>query len=125
MENLNKKNYFTEEWKTKYPKASEAFCSWIDQYKKDIDWDSLFNGAYIDEAFLGYRCIKFHELPLEMQYGILSKFVNVSCGFGCWLSSPPTDWDKLFENLNFYFGILECKLTGVHPNDKEDDTDRV
>jgi hypothetical protein len=52
----------------KYPLATQAFCDWVDKYKVEIDWLSLFDNDWPVE-------VKFHHLPIEMQIGILSRFI--------------------------------------------------
>ena len=56
------------------------FHAWIDAYKKAVDWEKIF----ISPSIYGYNkrfnlkmpeTIKFHDLPYEMQFGILLKFV--------------------------------------------------
>lgn len=41
MENLNKENFWDELYK-KYPKGMKVFCDWIDEYKKQNNWDEFF-----------------------------------------------------------------------------------
>lgn len=68
-ENLNLNNFWNP-LKEKYPFAVFEFCSWIDQYKRRVDWGTLFNGTF------GLTTPKFHDIPLEMQIGILLKFLD-------------------------------------------------
>lgn len=64
-------NQATQEW----PLAMERFQAWIDQYQKLVRWPRLFINR---QKCRGVQCkpdfIKFHELPLEMQVGILFTF---------------------------------------------------
>ena len=65
IRNLNKQNFWKEIEKT-YPKAFKSFGLFIDAYKKEICWHQLFN-----------QCewgIKFHDVPVEMQLGIMLRF---------------------------------------------------
>lgn len=62
MMNLNKEKFWTPLME-KYPEAVEHFCKWIDEYKKEIGWDSIFKEG-----------VKFHDLPYDMQNGILARF---------------------------------------------------
>lgn len=57
------KENFWDEIKLKYPEAFEHFSNWIDEYKKEIGWDKLFQDG-----------VKFHDLPFEMQNGIIARF---------------------------------------------------
>lgn len=54
---------FFNEQKKYYPKAMEHFCNWIDEYKKSVDWISIFGPD-----------VKFHHLPIDMQNGILNRY---------------------------------------------------
>lgn len=72
MENLNKENFFNE-MKILYPDAMDHFCKWIDKYKKENDWDNLFNEGYHVGMHMAH-VPKFHELPLAMQFGIITQY---------------------------------------------------
>jgi mRNA-degrading endonuclease HigB of HigAB toxin-antitoxin module len=84
-ENLTKENFFNEAME-KYPKATKLFCEWIDEYKKAVGWQKLFNRAFnqsnIKRAGNGeiystdFSTPKFHDLPYEMQQGIWIRFAN-------------------------------------------------
>jgi hypothetical protein len=84
MENLNKENFW-DDIKERYPQAVELFCNWIDKYKEEVGWDRLFaNGQYFMEPERngGHRIdTKFHDLPFEMQNGILARF-DIECFHG-------------------------------------------
>lgn len=71
MENLTKENFFNELME-KFPEAMAEFCAWIDQYKIDNDWETLFNpqGTLRDD-----QKTKFHHLPLAMQIGISVQYL--------------------------------------------------
>jgi hypothetical protein len=62
LHNLTKENFFNA-LRTKCPEAVDEFCKWIDEYKKDNNWVKLFGPD-----------IKFHDLPFEMQQGIIARF---------------------------------------------------
>lgn len=62
MENLNKENFWNGMY-YHYPKATKEFCDWIDKYKEQNNWDKLFADG-----------IKFHHIPIEMQFGILVEY---------------------------------------------------
>lgn len=62
MENLNKENFWNELHK-QCPEAVDHFCNWIDDFKKANDWDSLFDPE-----------LKFHDLPFDMQNGIIARY---------------------------------------------------
>jgi hypothetical protein len=62
MENLNKENFWNE-LRELYPEAVDHFCKWIDEYKKEVKWLDLFADG-----------IKFHDIPFDMQNGIIARF---------------------------------------------------
>lgn len=77
-QNLNKDNFwnFVEECA---PYTFHRFSEWIDRYKesefvlsngKKINWDGLFgnNTPTVDK-------IKFHDVPFEMQLGVITHFL--------------------------------------------------
>lgn len=68
IQNLNKENFFTESLQTICPKRMDHFCKWIDEYKKENDWDNLFGGGIV-------KAPKFHDLPFEMQNGIIARYM--------------------------------------------------
>lgn len=61
--NLNKKNFWND-LMIKYPETTKKFCEFIDEFKKDFEWDKIFK-----------KDIKFHDIPLELQIGILKRFI--------------------------------------------------
>ena len=73
--NLNKTNFFTEDLRARYPVAMKTFAEWIDQYKIAMEWNVIFNDQ---EDYTGTPggAPKFHDLPFEMQVGILVRFID-------------------------------------------------
>lgn len=77
--NLNKENFWNEVYK-KYPKGVQVFCDWIDNYKKQNDWNKLFRAEVSvsqPKSFVHVRtdAPKFHDLPRAMQIGIMIEFI--------------------------------------------------
>lgn len=69
---------FWNRMEQKFPKAVEKFDSWSREYKKAVDWDTLFNECYIavnGENLVKKPAPKFHELPLAMQMGIWLEYL--------------------------------------------------
>lgn len=97
MQNLNKSNYF-DKLKEKYPKAVELFCSWVDTYKTSVHWNTLFNadGRFIHKDEDKPVAPKFHDLPYELQYGIILRFF---AQFGRLILLPPPEAGEWFETL--------------------------
>ena len=77
MENLNKENFWNE-MHEKYPNSMDAFCKWIDNYKKIVNWNVLFNSdsEWQDANGRNAPAPKFHDLPLAMQVGIWNQFMQ-------------------------------------------------
>jgi hypothetical protein len=69
MKSLTKENFWNE-LAEYHPSAMDAFCKWIDEYKKRVDWSHLFYTPHTPQN----RDIKFHDLPIEMQVGIFFQF---------------------------------------------------
>jgi len=70
MDNLLSKEEFWDSLKAQYPVEMDTFLKWIDRYKSINDWNDLF--ALGDEQ----RTPKYHELPIALQIGIFSQFMN-------------------------------------------------
>jgi len=62
MDNLGKENFWNE-MKDKYPYSVDVFCKWIDGYKNKVGWANIFGPK-----------VKFHDIPYEMQMGIMNRF---------------------------------------------------
>jgi len=62
-ESLTKENLWNDLYKA-YPKGTQVFCDWIDEYKKAANWGEVL-GSHI----------KFHDLPHAMQMGIWILFL--------------------------------------------------
>lgn len=74
-ENLTKENFWNE-MQEKYPQSMAVFCVWIDEYKKENNWNDLFGNDQITQRKEYWADIKFHHLPIAMQYGIWQQFVE-------------------------------------------------
>lgn len=61
-EPITRENFFNQFEET-HPKGLKHFCEWIDEYKKTVNWKQIFGTE-----------LKFHDLPFEMQVGILSRY---------------------------------------------------
>lgn len=75
MQNLTKEGFFNELYAL-YPDAVEKFCKWIDAYKEEVKWKELFAPG-----------VKFHDIPFEMQLGIMKRYCielnhQQTCGCG-------------------------------------------
>lgn len=62
MKGLSKEKFWNS-LRDIYPEAVDHFCKWVDKYKEEVEWNSLFVPG-----------IKFHDLPYDMQNGIIARF---------------------------------------------------
>lgn len=76
-ENLNKENFFDNLFK-EFPDATQQFCDWIDAYKKEVGMDHWYRDDPDKEGEI--KSIKFHDLPFEMQKGIIHRFAREKFG---------------------------------------------
>lgn len=95
-DNLNKENFWNFVADL-YPAAMQQFSEWIDRYKEEVHWDTLFcnEGRGVP--------IKFHLLPFDMQNGILARF-DLECYHGRLgvlriIQNEPTRFRELFADL--------------------------
>ncbi len=77
------KDMFWDFIEKKYPKTFKIFGDWIDDYKKENNWLTLFNDSQLFISDVQTIAPKFHELPTAMQFGIIIQFAQESMG------SPP------------------------------------
>lgn len=82
MENLSKANFWDHIEKT-YPDSFKLFSTWVDKYKKEVNWDKLFNSDsnYQNADGKNAPAPKFHDLPFEFQNGIIARF-DIECNNG-------------------------------------------
>jgi hypothetical protein len=62
MHTLTNENFW-DKIKADYPDAFADFSKWIDDYKKEVNWELLFPTG-----------TKFHDLPFEFQNGVLARY---------------------------------------------------
>lgn len=82
MTGLTKENFFNS-MKLHYPDAMLLFNAFIDLYKAENDWDELFNADRLNpgKGQLLTKAPKFHELPFELQLGIIIRFTRQYADF--------------------------------------------
>jgi hypothetical protein len=116
--NLTKENFWNE-LTTKCPRAMEHFCAWIDEYKASHNWKKLFNEKVIEAPVNGFDPIylkapKFHDLPIEMQLGILMRYFNeqndTRLTHGLLFSNPALSVRYAFHYLELNRIIEETKV---------------
>lgn len=86
-----------------------------------VDWSKVFNEVQdnwpIDKDrsdIVEKLAPKFHDIPLELQIGILSRYLHESldCQIGsAWLASCPFVRERLIEDLDWHFFELDKQLT--------------
>jgi len=64
MDNLNQ---IYEDLKTACPTAWAEFMTFVDKYKGEVAWPFLF----------APEDLKFHDIPVDMQCGVLMRFIDV------------------------------------------------
>ena len=98
--NMNKANFWDNIYEA-YPKAVQEFYDFIDAYKKENNWDNLFKEG-----------IKFHDIPIEMQFGIWLEFnFGLGCGnFEITLESDCFEIENLYEWANEWFRDREVNI---------------
>lgn len=107
MENLNKENFWNAA-KEAFPLAVEAFCKWIDEYKAEVKWNELFNaGNPLGEGQV--QAPKFHDLPYEMQAGIMNKFFIELFGGAKGIADY-----KSVEKQMYYHGEMQTALSELN-----------
>lgn len=67
MDTLTKDNFWNQMMDL-YPGEMGVFCKWIDEYKERVDWLDLFSAPNPKLS------IKYHEIPVAMQFGIFMQF---------------------------------------------------
>lgn len=116
----------------KYPKAMANFKTWIDRYKSEHDWDTLFNADFIKftkeqkkgedlvQNIISSVIPKYHELPIAMQFGIFMEYqYYIGPVIGYYVTtelktgnevgpSNLNDWCK--DHIHMFFKFVEDRL---------------
>lgn len=103
--NLTKENFFNH-LMVKCPLSVQCFCNWVDEYKRQVKWAKLFREE-----------IKFHDIPWEMQFGILMDFFSFttgSCGY-----QLNGDWQEVDELVEFIINDFIYLEVGIRNGDYE------
>lgn len=92
MNNLNKSNFW-DELSKQCPVVMTRFIKFLDEYEQKNNWTKMFKSN-----------IKFHDIPVEMQTGIVIAFIMN-------ITNQPADQ---LTNSKFYiteeFNRIETKL---------------
>jgi hypothetical protein len=124
--NLNRHNTFTPEWEQRFPNVAKHFKKWIDEYKKSIPWSILFQTLpwsmisnlpatkedykTHDRGLIVPYQWKFHDIPIELQYGIICKWLN-SFRYHYTMNCPVTV-DLVLNSFIWWCQFLESSVYG-------------
>jgi hypothetical protein len=94
-----------------YSGTIHDFLAWIDQYKKRVEWTTLFNAGLPHYDTQGWHNPKFHDLPFGMQLGIFIQYtIEVGGRYELWEGMPrnlaeiPNQIEEWFFNEDdFYY----------------------
>lgn len=122
MESLTKENFWND-LQGKYPEQMKQFCAWVDEYKKRVDWNAVFNYEQShNDLYKKYNipprrdAPKFHDLPIAMQWGIFYQFtVENNLDLFYQDTAVPTTMDDIRECIQGYFGLM---LSNAESNKK-------
>lgn len=76
--NTNSKKEYWDPIEQTCPDAFAIFSNWIDSYKKRVNWNLIFSNYKAGNELKSL--IKFHDLPYEMQIGVLMQFFVETAG---------------------------------------------
>lgn len=115
MEKLTKENFWNALYE-KYPDQVQQFCNWIDEYKKRVNWNMLFNSQsdYQNSDGKNAPAPKYHDLPIAMQWGIFQQFcAEIHHSGFCGVESKfkyPEDMMAIPNLIEEYFSSMK-----IHP----------
>lgn len=109
---LTKENFWNE-LMTKYPAEMERFCKWVDEYKKRVNWTSLFHERLHFPEGYDELAPKFHEIPVAMQIGIFLQFMSEDDRLG--LARPMAFFIADIEKYFHAHSLMRPNEAGVGP----------
>lgn len=76
-DSLTKENFWDQLY-ADYPEEMKKFCDWIDEYKKRVEWNYLFDGynKVDQDGNIFNTAPKFHDIPIAMQIGIFYQYAT-------------------------------------------------
>lgn len=100
---------FWDKLKEKYPHAMKDFSEWIDQYKRDVNWNWIFNETHSTSANIP----KYHDLPDAMQFGIFQeyRFKNKIMS-GVVYMDAASFGEYVTKMIDFYLSIMQTRIVG-------------
>lgn len=97
METLTKENFWNS-LMDKYSGPLNEFRTWLDSYKKSVNWDDLFANKKIFQREHYWADIKFHNLPADMQFGIILRYMNEKEGRELQIETMKSIIDRFFND---------------------------
>ncbi len=109
------KETFWNEIEQRWNGEFQLFAQWLDEYKKQNNWDDLFNGGieYFRRAYDGNgydptggksEAPKFHDLPDAMQLGIFVQYTTEqSHSSGSFVIEEGDTMDEIIANIKEWF----------------------
>lgn len=111
--NLNKANTW-DAFDMQYPTAMCKFRKFIDIYKAENGWNDLFNSNSDYQNRLGKNAVapKFHDLPFEMQIGIIIAFLRIyNCANDTFLITAVKTYNDFRKWVDDKFSFVEAKVS--------------
>ncbi len=111
-ETLTKENFW-DAIEAQYPKAFKIFHDWLTTYKEENGFpyhrkELLYEGKYGRDDTYTIVTMKYHELPIAMQYGIFFQWY-----FECVHTFAPVDIKgEAIHMIGVSFKSIEDKLNG-------------
>jgi hypothetical protein len=99
---LTKENFW-DELTNRWPGEMHRWCTWIDEYKKRVNWDKLFAPG-----------IKFHDIPIGMQLGIFNDYTMEVDHRYQLVEGAPTSWRAWANDIREFICEEECSARQDH-----------
>lgn len=118
MNNLSEEDFWNK-LHEECPGLMRMFFDFLDKYKKESGWDFLFSWNFhpaTTHTVNKDRRAKFHDIPLEMQVGIILRFsIQINCKpQQLWLSNiDPENWAR---DIRGWFKTVESYLFDLDGN---------
>jgi len=95
----------------KYPEQMKVFCAWVDEYKARNEWGSIFKNG--EDKFVRDtgKPLKYHELPIAMQFGIFYQFTVESEEYDLFYQdvAVPKTMDDIKDCIEGFFFLQKMK----------------
>lgn len=120
MNTMTKENFWNE-IEQRWPGEFIEFKEWIDEYKKQVQWESLFPILPREHH---YTAIKFHHLPDAMQLGVFIQYTKETPHRFDFIIEEGDTFEKIIENIKEWFYEEHSWAESEHQEGKylEDDS---